>query len=164
MDIYIPFMEKNPNLLWIYIVFPFPSAKKVEKSTPCAWEAGLCSSVNRTLTVDHFVLILRAFSGGIHENIQLCTINIHVVIGRGGMICLKNGLFEILLPDLLLTGHQDQNKNKWLKQLALLVTYCTNTHCSATQTAIRLSNEELVLVRGERILHDIGFFHQPAKE
>lgn len=80
------------------------------------------------------------------------------------MVCLKNGLFGIVLLDLSLTGHQDWNKKKLLKQLVLLVIYCTNTHCSATQTAMRLSNEELVLVRGERILHDTGFFHKPAKE
>lgn len=54
MDIYIPFMKKiKPNLLLcvIYIALAFLGAKKVEKSTPCAWKAGLCLSVSRTLTV-----------------------------------------------------------------------------------------------------------------
>lgn len=137
--------KKNPTYCWdsvIYTALAFPGAKKVEKSTPCAWEAALCSSINRTLSVaDHFNLILRASSGRIHKNMQLCTVNIHVMVGQGRMVCLKNGLFGFLLLDLSL----DWNKKKWREQLVLLVAYCTNAHCSATQTAMRPNDQELVL-------------------
>lgn len=98
------------------------------------------------------------------HNIQLCTISMHILVGQGGMVCFKNGLFGILLLDISLTGHRDWNKKKLLKQLVLLVTYCSNTHCSATQTAVRPNDKELVLVRGERIPHDTGFFQKPEKE